>query len=145
MLTEKQERYCQNRAIRGMTQRQAYLNAYPKSRNWSLTTVDSAACRLEAENSKVLARLEELRAEEKAKIQKEAKWTRDDAHRKLTRLISFAENEMESKGELSAPVVSAILNGTKELNSIFAVGAEDSNGKGVLEEILDAVRGVDNG
>lgn len=144
MLTAKQERYCQNRAIKRMTQRQAYIEAYPKAKNWKPETVDSEACRMESENSKVSARLKELQDEEKAKVQKEAKWTRDDAHKKLTRLISFAENEMESKGELSAPVVSAILNATKELNTIYGVGEEEGHGKGVLEDILAAVRGVGN-
>lgn len=144
MLTAKQERYCQNRAIKKMTQRQAYIEAYPKAKNWAPESVDSVACRMESENLKVLSRIKELQAEEKAKVQKEAKWTRDDAHKKLTRLIDFAENEMVTKGELSAPVVSAILNATKELNTIFAVGDEEGKGKGVLEDILDAVRGVDN-
>lgn len=145
MLTVKRERYCQNRAIKKMSQRQAYIDAYPAAAKWKPESIDDEASWMENHCPEVVQRLNELREEEKAKIQKEAKWTRNDAHKKLTKLIDFAEKEMESKGELSAPVVSAILNATKELNAIFAVGEEESNGKGVLEDILAAVRGVDNG
>jgi PAB1-binding protein PBP1 len=144
MLTAKQERFCQNRAIKGMTQRQAYLDAYPAAKKWKPESVDAASCAMENNNNKVLLRIKELQDEEKAKVQQEAKWTRDDAHKKLTKLISFAEKEMERKGELSAPAVSAIINSTKELNTIYGVGGEESNGKGVLEDILAAVRGIDN-
>ncbi len=57
-LTQNQELYVQARS-RGLTQRQAYREAYPRSRNWKDSAVDSAASRLEA-NSKVSARLEAL-------------------------------------------------------------------------------------
>ena len=58
MLTTSQEKYCQARA-RGLSQRQAYREAYPKSVKWKDSAVDSQACRLEA-LPKVSARLEEL-------------------------------------------------------------------------------------
>ena len=144
MLTAKQERFCQNLETKKMSQRAAYIDAYPAAKNWTPGSVDVKACNL-ANEDKILLRRKEIRQEQNDDIKKEAKWTRNDAHKKLTKLIDFAEKEMESKGELSAPVVSAILNATKELNAIFAVGEEESNGKGVLEDILAAVRGVDNG
>lgn len=58
MLTPQQEKYCQARA-RGLRQRQAYREAYPKSVKWKDSAVDSQACRLEA-LPKVSARIEEL-------------------------------------------------------------------------------------
>ncbi len=143
MLTAKQERFCQNLEAKKMSQRAAYIDAYPTAKNWKPGSIDVKACNL-ANEDKILLRRKEIRQEQNDDIKAEAKWTRDDAHRKLTRLITFAENEMESKGELSAPVVSAILNATKELNTIFAVGEEETKGKGVLEDILAAVRGIDN-
>lgn len=143
MLTAKQERFCQNLVIKGLTQRQAYLDAYPKSKEWKPETVDEAACRLVNGNCKVLTRIEELKAEQKAIVQAEAKWTRDKAYKTLTALMERAEREYQTNEELSSPCVSAIINATKELNTIFGVG-EETDGKGVLEEILDAVRGVDN-
>ena len=60
----------------------------------------------------------------------------------ISLLIERAKEEIE-RGEMSGPCVSAIINSTKELNAIFAVGAK-TEGQGVLEDILDAVRGANN-
>lgn len=125
-----------------MSQRQAYIDAYPTAQNWKPKTVDEAACRLVNENCKIVARLEELRAEIKEDIKQEAKWTRQDAHNNLTWLIERAKEEI-AQGEMSGPCVSAIINSTKELNAIFGVG-ESNAGSGVLEDILTAVRGIGN-
>lgn len=57
-LTQSQELYCQARA-RGLSQRQAYREAYPRSGKWKDEAVDSQACRLEALR-KVSARVAEL-------------------------------------------------------------------------------------
>ena len=57
-LTQSQELYCQARA-RGLSQRQAYREAYPRSGKWKDEAVDSQACRLEALR-KVSARIAEL-------------------------------------------------------------------------------------
>lgn len=62
MLTPKQEAYCLARA-RGLSQRQAYLSAYPASRTWKPETVDKRASELESSNGEVLGRLETVRAE----------------------------------------------------------------------------------
>lgn len=59
MLTASQEKYCQARA-RGLSQRQAYREAYPKSAKWKDSSVDVAASKLEA-TAKVSQRLEELK------------------------------------------------------------------------------------
>lgn len=142
MLTAKQERFCQNLEIKKMSQRQAYIDAYPTALNWKPKTVDEAACRLVNENCKIVARLEELRAEVKEEIKQEAKWSREDAHSNLTWLIKKAKEEIEA-GEMSGPCVTAIINSTKELNAIFGVG-ESTGGSGVLEDILAAVRGISN-
>lgn len=60
MLTAKQEQFVQN-ILQGMSQAEAYRAAYPKNK-MSDKTVWEAASRLMA-NSKVTARLEELRRE----------------------------------------------------------------------------------
>lgn len=44
---------------KGVSQRKAYRVAFPNSKNWKDSTVDSRACDL-AKNSKVLARVKEL-------------------------------------------------------------------------------------
>ena len=104
--------------------------------------MDEAACRLEKE-SKISARLQELRDKETEEIQREAKWTREDAFDALKWMLDTAKTEVTEKGEFTGPCVSAITNATKELNAIFAVGVK-TEGQGVLEDILDAVRGANN-
>lgn len=85
-MTPQQEKYCQARA-RGLTQRQAYREAYPKSMKWKDSAVDSQACRLEA-LPKVSARLAELRAA----AAKEATVMRSQV---LGRLADLAEDAFE--------------------------------------------------
>ena len=58
-LTPAREIYCQAR-FRGLSQRKAYLEAYPGSKEWKDRTVDKRACELEKEGN-VLGRLEELK------------------------------------------------------------------------------------
>lgn len=63
-LPPQQEVFVQAYRRNGRNQRQAYLEAYPKSQKWkNVSAVDSAASRLMAD-SKVLARLKELDAAE---------------------------------------------------------------------------------
>ena len=123
MLTPKQEQYCKNRAILKMSQRKAYLNAFPSAKEWKLETVDTKACNLEAEN-KILARIKELQDEIKAEMIKQAEWTRKDALNALKSLIDRANREMDETNSMSGPNVSAIVNAVKELNSIYEVTAE---------------------
>jgi PBSX family phage terminase large subunit len=58
MLTPKREKYCQERA-RGLSQRQAYREAYPSARSWKDKTVDTKAWELET-NEEVMGRIKEL-------------------------------------------------------------------------------------
>lgn len=143
MLTPQQDQFCKNIEIKRMTQRAAYIDAYPKSANWSPGTVDVKASQL-ANQDKILIRRKELRDELTADIKAEAKWTRDDAFRELKWMLDKAKEETEKHEGLSGPCVSAITNAVKELNTIYAV-MEKSDGRGVLEDILDAVRGVGDG
>lgn len=57
-LTIKQEKYAQG-LWAGLSQREAYRQAFPTSKNWKDETVDSKACIL-AKDEKVMARLAEL-------------------------------------------------------------------------------------
>lgn len=142
MLTPKQEQYCKNRAIKKLSQRQAYLDAYPTSKGWTPETVDARACELE-KNSKILVRIKELSDKDTDKMLEEASWKRKDAYLELISLIDRANTEMDETGEMSGPNVSAIINAVKELNNIYAVG-EKSEGGGVLDDILQVVRGITN-
>lgn len=123
MLTPKQEQYCKNRAILKMSQRKAYLDAFPSAKEWKLETVDTKACNLEAED-KILARIKELQDEIKAEMMQRAEWTRKDALNELKRLIERANREMDKTKSMSGPNVSAIINAVKELNDIYEVTTE---------------------
>ena len=57
-ITTKQELFVQG-IITGLSQRQAYRQAFQSSKKWKDSAVDSAASRL-LQNSKVLARYREL-------------------------------------------------------------------------------------
>lgn len=57
MLTPKQEKYVQN-LIKGMSQRQAYRDAYPDDKS-SDETIDKNACKL-FHDSKIISRYKEL-------------------------------------------------------------------------------------
>lgn len=123
MLTPKQEQYCKNRAILKMSQRKAYIDAFPSAKEWKLETVDTKACNLEAD-VKILARIKELQDEVKAQMIQQAEWTRKDALNELKSLIERANREMDETNSMSGPNVSAIVNAVKELNSIYEVTAE---------------------
>ena len=66
MLTTKQERFVQE-LIKGKSQREAYKTAYPTSKKWKETAIDSQASRL-FNNSMVHARYEELQKKTEEKI-----------------------------------------------------------------------------
>ena len=123
MLTPKQEEYCKNRALKKMTQKDAYKNAY-NATNMTDNAVYVEACRLEG-SPKVSLRIKELEDEQTADILKENKWTRDNAYTELTWLISEAKKEIRDMGMRNASAASAIINSVKELNSIYEVTAEE--------------------
>lgn len=60
-LTPKQEKFVDG-ILQGKTQYQAYIDAYPKSKNWQRSTVDERASVL-MKNNKIVTRLQELRME----------------------------------------------------------------------------------
>ncbi len=70
-LTPKQEKYCQGR-ISGLSQREAYREAYPSSKKWKDKSVDEKACQLE-KNVKIMSRLKELNSipAERAQVKRE--------------------------------------------------------------------------
>lgn len=139
MLTPKQEQYCKNRAILKMSQRKAYREAFPESKETMQdNSVDVEACRLEAE-TKISLRIKELQDEIKAEMMQQAEWTRRDALNELKRLIERANKEMDETNSMSGPNVSAIVNAVKELNSIYEVTAETTEQES--DGFIDALNG----
>ena len=60
-LTPKQEKFVDG-ILQGKTQYQAYLDAYPRAKNWQRKSVDEKASNMMS-NVKILSRLQELRVE----------------------------------------------------------------------------------
>lgn len=95
MLTPKQEAYCLART-RGLSQRQAYREAYPTSRRWKESTVDTKAYELER-NGEVLDRLNYLRQA----AAKEARITRAQVIDRLADIAEDAYNRARDANSLN--------------------------------------------
>ena len=113
-LTAKQEKYVQG-LVAGLSQRQAYMKAYPNSKKWKERTVDSRASEL-LKQSNVLGRYNELMDEHKDK----ALWTREDSVNKLIWLIEKATVSIEEhdEGYTRQATANALLNAVQELNKL---------------------------
>ena len=113
-LTTKQEKYVQG-LVAGLSQRQAYIKAYPNARKWNDNSVDSRASNL-LKTDKVLTRYNELLDEHKEK----ALWTREDSVNKLIWLIEKATVSIEEhdEGYTRRATSNALLNAVQELNKL---------------------------
>lgn len=114
MLTSKQEKYVQG-LVAGLSQRQAYREAYPNSMDWKDRTVDSRASEL-FKKSNVLGRYNELMEEHKNK----ALWTREEAINELKWLYKQAIKSIEDQDEgyVRQGTSSALLGAIQELNKL---------------------------
>ena len=113
-LTSKQEKYVQG-LVAGLSQRQAYREAYPNSMDWKDRTVDSRASEL-LKKSNVLGRYNELMEEHKNK----ALWTREEAVNELKWLYKQAIKSIEDQDEgyVRQGTSSALLGAIQELNKL---------------------------
>ena len=116
-LTAKQEKYVQG-LISGLSQREAYRQAYPNAMEWKDSTVDENASRA-MKNSKILARYQELMAEHKDK----ALWTREKAVNELLFILEYSREDMKENG-LEASNKGAFIDAVKELNKLEQVYKE---------------------
>lgn len=127
MLTTPQEKYCQARA-RGLSQRQAYREAYPKSASWKDSSVDVNASKLEA-NTKVSQRLEELQEA----AAKEAVASRAAVIDRMAALNAYSAKiavEKARQGAIDKDAVKAMVDtGTKLLDVLIE---EHENPEGAL-------------
>ena len=114
MLTSKQEKYVQG-LVAGLSQRQAYIQAYQKASDWKENSVDRQASTL-LKNPKVLARYNALMEEHKNK----ALWTREEAINELKWLYKQAIKSIEEQDEgyVRQGTSSALLGAIQELNKL---------------------------
>lgn len=126
MLTAQQEKYCQAR-VRGLTQRQAYREAYPKSAKWKDSAVDSQACRLES-IPKVSARLEELKEE----AARQAVASRTAVIDRMAALNAHAAQiavEKARQGVIDKDAAKAMIDTGSKLLDVLPVESDDDDGR----------------
>ena len=88
-LTPKQEKFVDG-ILQGKTQYQAYIDAYPRAKNWSRESIDSNATNL-MKNTKILLRLKELGWRDKTKVL----ITRDRMLKRIDNVMQKHEEELE--------------------------------------------------
>lgn len=115
-LTSKREKYVQG-LVAGLSQRQAYMQAYPSSNKWKPETVDNKASAL-LRNDEVLARYNELMEEHNSK----ALWTRERAVKDLIWVKEQARNSMIDEkfdnGYVRQGTSGAYISAIQELNKL---------------------------
>lgn len=114
-LTAKQEFYVQG-LISGLSQREAYKRAYPKTKMKD-KTIDEVASKM-LKNTKVYTRYAEIMDEHKQK----ALWTREQSVNTLKWLlnqsIESVKSEKFDKGYVRQGTANAIVSAIKELNEL---------------------------
>lgn len=125
LLNPHWEDYAQARA-KGLSQRKAYREAFPKSVNWKESTVDSKASNLE-KNDKILARLAELK-EEAAYAAGGAVMTRNEKRQMLA--------DMARNPELSARERQAAIDIDNKMEDEYKTILDGKVGVAKLEDIL---------
>lgn len=92
-LTKPQEIFIQE-LLKGNTQRQAYLKAYPSKKKWKESSLDTAASNL-LKNDKVKTRYEQLLNNMREKEQEKTMWTREQSIETLRYVIDVNKKDLE--------------------------------------------------
>ena len=92
-LTKAQEIFVQE-LLKGNTQRQAYIKAYPSKKNWKENSLDSSASTL-FKNPKVRERYDELLNEMREIETEKTKWTREQSIETLRYVIEVNKKDLE--------------------------------------------------
>ncbi len=104
---EKQEEEFINYLISGDSQRQAFIKAFPASKEWKPNTIDSKASLL---FKKVRDRYEELLAESKKEIEKKSIMSAIERREWLTKVINGEIKETILVGSEEVPAKTPTLN-----------------------------------
>lgn len=137
MLTDKREKFVQN-LVKGMTQREAYKQAYPKSQKWKDSSVDSRASNL-LKTNKVLTRFQELQKEKAEDRREKNLWSFEQSVTGLRWIIVQAQIDIQENGFRQANS-SAFINAVKELNDLVGLG-EPREAKIELDRVkIDKIR-----
>ena len=121
MLTDKREKFAQNLNA-GLSQRQAYREAYPKSRNWKDATVDKRASEL-FKNREVLGRYQELQKEKAEDQRQKNLWSYEQSVKGLMWIMQQSQIDIREKGFRQANGT-VFINALKELNELQGLGEQ---------------------
>ena len=91
-LTKPQEIFIQE-LLKGNTQRQAYLKAYPSKKKWKETSLDASASTL-FKNSRVQERYNEVLTKMRENEQKNTMWTREESIETLRYVIDINKKDL---------------------------------------------------
>ena len=92
-LTRPQEIFIQE-LLKGNTQRQAYLKAYPSKKKWKESSLDTAASNL-LKHNKVKTRYEQLLNKMREEETKKTMWTREQSIETLRYVIEVNKKDLE--------------------------------------------------
>jgi len=93
VLTERQEIFVQE-LVKGNTQRQAMLKAYPSRKNWKENSIDAAASTL-LKNVKVRKRYDDLLQQVREEETKKTMWTREQSIETLRYVVDVNRKDLE--------------------------------------------------
>jgi hypothetical protein len=114
--TAKERAFCENIALKRMTQYDSYCNAYNATK-MKRETIDRKAHDV-AYKDKIRARVEELRESVEEKAMAKATWTIEEATNKLIALVAEIENNEYINRSVSAKV-DTLMKPLAELNKMY--------------------------
>ena len=94
--------------LKGKSQRQAYLKAYPHRKNWNPNSLDCEASKL-FNKPKVKQRYDEMLAKMREEEQKKTQWTREESIKTLKYVIEKNVEDLERLAQTTEQELEALL------------------------------------
>jgi hypothetical protein len=119
-LTPQMEKFCQGVAD-GLSQADAYRQAYPKSKDWKPETLHPQASKMMAD-PKIATRVQEL----KEQLSSKALWTRADSVRALETAMRIAQDKDNAAGLVAAVKELNAMHGFNEPSKLELTGGTNN-------------------
>lgn len=123
LITTKEETFVQE-IVKGNSQYNAYIKAYPDRKKWTRSAIDCEASRLR-NLAKIYIRIEEASYSMREKLEKKALWTRELAILELRKILDTNTEEQERLEVVFSDEVSKLIEdmnketNTKKRNKIY--------------------------
>ena len=155
-MTAQSEKFCKLIIEEKMGQTEAYMEAYPKSKEWKKGAAAVAASNL-AKKEHIQNRLAELREKCDKELVKRYVWSKEKATNTLMRvlekveknldLIESTKTDMESKGNSSSTILSTVTFQTnsiartvkevaQELNNLYGLNKTNIDLTGQIKQVV---------